>query len=226
MGLPSIWKAAQNLEQVIKTGMVNPQEFWNSLEASPHASQIFNDAMTAKAKGQIAATVAAYDFSQFGVIGDIGGGKGHLLQAILDASPNAKGVLFDLPHVIDSATGTASDRLALRPGDFFRDPFPTCDAYVLMEVIHDWPDEESRAILKAVRHAAPEDARLLLIEALMPSEVAPSWPKTLDILMLGLVGGSQRTEAEYQALLADSGFRLERIIDTGAGVSLVEATVA
>lgn len=95
-----------------------------------------------------------------------------------------------------------------------------------MEVIHDWPDEESRAILRAVRRAAPSHARLLLIETLIADEVGPSWPRTLDILMLGLLGGSQRTSAEYQTLLADSSFRLERIIDTGGGVSIVEASVA
>jgi hypothetical protein len=226
MGLPSIWKGAENLDQAIKTGRVNPHEFWNSLEANPHASQIFNEAMTAKAMAQVGATVAAYDFSQFGLIGDIGGGRGHLLHAILAASPTSKGVLFDLPRVIESVAGMASDRFALCPGDFFRDELPRCDAYVFMEVIHDWPDEESRAILSSVRRAAPMNARLLLIEALIADEAGPSWPRTLDILMLGLVGGSQRTSAEYQTLFADSSFRLERIIDTGAGVSIVEASAA
>jgi hypothetical protein len=226
MGLPSIWKGAENLDQVMKTGTVNPREFWDSLKADPNASQIFNEAMTAKAMAQVAGVAAGYDFSQFGLIGDIGGGRGHLIQAILAASPNSKGVLFDQPHVIESLAGVASDRLSLCPGDFFRDDFPTCDAYVLMEVIHDWPDEESRAILKAVRRAAPRHAKVLLIEALISDEVSPSWPRTLDILMLGLVGGSQRTDTEYQTLLADSGFRLERIIDIPTGVSIVEARVA
>lgn len=226
LGLPIIWKAVQNLDQAIKTGMVNPHEFWNGLEASSHASQIFNDAMTAKASAQIVATVAAYDFTQFGLIGDIGGGKGHLLRAILTASRTSKGVLFDLPHVIGSAASMASDRVTLCPGDFFRDELPACDAYLLMEVIHDWADEESRMILKAVRRAAPGHAKLLLIEALMPNEPGPSSTKTMDILMLSLFGGSQRTSAEYQTLLVDSSFRLERIIDIGAGVSIVEASVA
>lgn len=226
MGLPSIWKGAENLGQAMKTGTVNPHEFWSSLEANPQASQIFNEAMTAKARAQVAAAVAAYDFSQFGLIGDVGGGRGHLLHAILAASPTSKGVLFDLPHVIESVAGMASNRLALCPGDFFRDELPTCDAYVFMEVIHDWPDAESLTILRAVRRVAPRHARLLLVEALIADEAGPSWPRTLDILMLGLLGGSQRTSAEYQTLLADSSFRMERIIDTGAGVSIVEATVA
>jgi len=227
MGLPSIWKSAENLDQAIKTGTVDPHEFWNSLDTNPQASQIFNEAMTAKAMAQVAAIVAAYDFSQFGLIGDIGGGRGHLLQSILAASPTSKGVLFDLPRVIESLASIASDRLTLCAGDFFQGELPACDAYVFMEVIHDWPDEESRAILRAVRRAAPKHARLLLVEALIADDLAgPSWPRTLDILMLGLFGGSQRTGAEYQRLLVDAGFRLQRVIDTGAGVSIVEASLA
>lgn len=226
MGLPGIWKAAQNLELAMKTGAVNPHEFWKSLDANPDARTIFDDAMTAKATAQVAMAVAAYDFSQFNLIGDIGGGKGHLLKAILAASPMSKGVLFDLPQVIESAAHAPAERFAVCPGDFFQDRLPTCDAYVLMEVIHDWPDEESRAILRSVRRAAPAHARLLLIEALITDELGPSWPKTLDILMLGLFGGSQRTIKEYQLLLTDCDFRLDRIIDIGSGFSIVEASVA
>jgi hypothetical protein len=135
-------------------------------------------------------------------------------------------VLFDLPHVIAHAGGIASDRLTLPGGDFFRDELPRCDAYVLMEVIHDWPDEESRTILTAVRRAASNGAKLLLIEAVMPNEPGPSWTKTLDILMLGLLGGSQRTSGEYRTLLSDTGFRLDRIIDIADGYSILEASAA
>jgi len=219
MGFPVIWKAAQNLDQAMKTGQVNPDEFWSYLADNPNASRIFNNAMKAKADAQVAATVAAYDFSHLDLIGDIGGGRGHLLQAILAASPASRGVLFDLPHVIEQASGMASERLTLRAGDFFRDELPACDAYVLMDVIHDWPDEEARAILKAVRRAAPNHAKLLLIEAVMPNEPGPNWTKTLDILMLGLFGGSQRTSIEYHTLLSETGFRLERIVEIGGGFS-------
>lgn len=135
-------------------------------------------------------------------------------------------MLFDLPHVIEQASGMASDRLSLRAGDFFRDELPMCDAYVFMEVIHDWPDEESHTILKAVRRAAPNHAKLLLIEALMPNQPGPSWTKTLDVVMLDLFGGSQRTSVEYRTLLSHTGFRLERIIDIGAGYSILEASSA
>ncbi len=152
---------------------------------------------------------------RYDVIGDIGGGSGHLLRAILaDAAPNAKGILFELPHVIEEASGMASERLVLQAGDFFRDPLPPCDAYLLMEIIHDWGDEESAAILRAIRSAAPDGARLLLIETIVPDDPGPHWSKMLDIHMLTLLGGRQRTTQEYEELLADAGFVLEREIDT------------
>ena len=181
--------------------------------------------MAAKAHGQVAGVLAAYDFSGFGLIGDIGGGRGHLLRAVLDAAPDANGVLFDLPHVIAEAAGMASERLTLQAGDFFKDALPVCDAYLLMEVIHDWGDEEAVAILRAIRRAAPPHATLLLIEQIVPDDPGPDWSKMLDIHMLALLGGRQRTRREYEALLDRAGFSLRREIDTGAGISILEAAV-
>ncbi len=184
---------------------------------------MFNAAMGAKAQGAVAAILASYDFSGFGRIGDIGGGNGHLLRAILDTEPGAEGILFDLPHVIEEAASVASGRLGLQAGDFFRDPLPGCDAYLLMEIIHDWGDEDSFSILRAVRRAAPPRAKLLVIETIVPDDPGPDWSKMLDIHMLALLGGRQRTWQEYEALLARSGFVFEREIDTGAGISILEA---
>jgi hypothetical protein len=107
------------------------------LAANPEASAIFNAAMAAKAHGQVAGVLDAYDFSGYGTIGDIGGGHGHLLGAILEAVPSAGGVLFDLPRVIEEAKSRVStDRLRLESGDFFTSTLPTCDCYIVMEVIH------------------------------------------------------------------------------------------
>jgi hypothetical protein len=145
---------------------------------------------------------------------------------VLDAAPEASGVLFDLPHVIREVEGLASERLSLAPGDFFEDPLPTGDAYMLMEVIHDWDDERSVAILGAIRKAAPSHAKLLLIEQLIPPGDGPNWAKTLDIHMLFLLGGRQRTRDEYEVLLRDAGFALQREIVAPGGVSILEATPA
>jgi O-methyltransferase domain len=192
---------------------------------SEAGSRLFDDAMTAKAHGQVAGVIASYDFRDFKVIGDIGGGRGHLLRAVLRSAPHATGVLFDRPHVIEQASAAAFDRLTLQAGDFFTDDLPVCDGYLLMEVIHDWDDERAAKILERVRSAARPQSKVLLIEAIIPNGTAPSWPKTLDILML-LIGGQQRTLQEYATLLEETGFTLTREIDTHTGVSIIEAVCA
>ncbi|HJU86419.1 MAG TPA: methyltransferase [Gemmatimonadota bacterium] len=230
-GLPILWTISGALGDSARSGApatpsVLPQGLWEYIARNPDESRIFNAAMTAKAHGQIAGVLAAYDFSGFDVVVDVGGGRGHLLRAVLEAAPKANGVLFDLPHVIREEEGLASERLSLAPGDFFQDPLPTGDAYLLMEVIHDWDDERSVAILRAIRKAAPSHAKLLLIEQLIPPGDGPNWAKTLDIHMLFLLGGRQRTRDEYEVLLRDAGFALQREIDAPGGVSILEATPA
>lgn len=173
LGLPINWAVCGALEHSVRTGLpaaakVLPGGYWAYFAEHPEENGIFNAAMAGKAQGQVAGVIAAYNFSGFGLVGDIGGGRGHLLRAVLDATPSAKGVLFDLPHVIEEVAGAASERLALQAGDFFRDTLPTCDAYLMMEVIHDWGDEEAVAILKAIRRAARSHAKFLLIEQLVP----------------------------------------------------------
>src|SRR5207248_289113 len=152
-----------------------------------------------------------------------GGGRGHLIQAIIAATPAASGVLFDQPHVVREAAAVASARLRVVGGDFFTDPLPVADAYILMEVIHDWDDDSSRKILCGVRRAARPHAKLLLVEALLPNDSLPNWPTTLDIVML-TIGGRQRTLREYAELLLESGFEMTRDIDTHSGISIIEAT--
>jgi hypothetical protein len=227
-GLAINWNTYSELLYSVQTGRraterTLPQGFWNYLAQHPEANSIFNATMLAKAQGQIPAIVASRDFSEFKTIGDIAGGRGHLLSAILDATPNATGILFDLPHVVKEASALASARLTLQAGDFFKDPLPRCDAYILMEIIHDWPDKEAVEILQAVRRAAAPGASLFLIETIVPADPGPDWSKMLDIHMLTLLGGKQRTLAEYKTLLDQAGFAFRREIDTGAGISIVEA---
>jgi hypothetical protein len=167
--------------------------------------------------------LSSYGFSQFKVVGDIGGGQGHLIRGILASNPGLKGILFDLPNVIQGSPSPPAN-LELQSGDFFKDKLPVCDVYVLMEVIHDWPDAESRAILQAVRRAAPPHAKLLLIEAAVPADPGPYWTKTMDVLMLNLLGGSQRTAKQYEKLYEEAGFRLNRVIDVGLTYSIFEGS--
>ena len=119
----------------------------------------------------------------------------------------------------------ASARFKLQGGDFFKDALPVCDAYLVMQVIHDWNDRQSVEILSAIRRAAPAHAKLLLIEAIVPEDLNPSWIKMLDLFMLVLLTGKERTRREFEGLLAASGFRLDRVIDVGLGMSILDASV-
>lgn len=228
-GAPSVAEVLGLFDHSLQTGIpatfeLDPGGIFGILQRDPEFGQHFDAGMTAKARTQVASILAAYDFTSCGAVGDIGGSRGHLLRAVLDAAPGTTGVLFDLPRVIEGAAGTASERLALRAGDFFTDPLPACNTYLLMDVIHDWDDEPAAAILSAVREAAPERARLLLIESVIPDVPGPDWRKTLDVLMLVATGGRQRTLREHESLLGSSGFRLNRVVDTASDVSILEAT--
>ena len=181
--------------------------------------------MTAKTHGQTEGVLAAYDFSGFETIADIGGGNGHLLQAVLEAAPNAKGVLFDLPNVIEQSSAIESDRLRLQSGSFFEDTLPVCDAYLMMQILHDWSDEESTQILKAIRRSAAPHAKLLLAEFLIPDDGQASWTLYVDLIMMAELSGKERTQREFEELLAGAGFQLDRVIDAGFNTYILEASV-
>ena len=226
-GLPFFWETFAALDHTVRTGRpavekVHPEGLWAWLSERPDASAVFNGAMIGKSFGQVAGVVTSYDFSRFETIADIGGGRGHLLQAILEKWPSTTGVLFEQPHVISEVNDLASDRLELRGGDFFVDELPVCDAYILMEVIHDWADEEALRILSRVRDAAPVGSKLLLIEQLMPDTPGPHWVKMLDLHMMALFAARQRSAEEYDALVEQCDYKRVGSIDTPAGISILE----
>jgi hypothetical protein len=227
MGFQIYWKSFEILDKAIRTGKsttseISPGGAWAYLASNPEKSKIFDEAMTGKSQGQIAGVLATYDFSRFKTIADIGGGRGHLLEAVLNKTPQATGVLFDQAHVV--ADVKASARIKLQGGDFFKDALPVCDAYMIMQVIHDWSDAQALEILKAIRRSAPPHAKLLLIEAIVPDDAKPSWIKMLDIAMMTLLDGKERTRPEFESLLHAAGFKLEKVIDVGLGTSILEAS--
>lgn len=232
MGMPVHWAAYGEFEYSLRTGgpaitRVAPGGTFEYLAAHPAESRLFDEAMTAKAHQQIVGVLGAYDFSRFGVIADIGGGRGHLLRGVLAAAPATRGILFDLPHVVSPLAPAAADRHTLLGGDFFKDPLPACDAYLLMSVIHDWGDGEAITILQAARRAAAAHAKLLLIEMLVPDAAGPHPAKLLDIEMLVMThGGRERTRAEYERLCTATGWRLEKVIPTTSPVMILEAAAA
>jgi len=226
--LPVIWRGFTELALAARTG--RPANDWPALVSyfatHPDEAAVFNEAMVAKSQTMIPTVLDALDFGAFKVIVDIGGGRGHLLQAILARAPSARGILFELPHVIGDAAATASPRLRLVAGDFFVDAMPNADLYILMDVLHDWPDADAARILSALRRAAPVHAHVLVIETLVAETPGPHFSKTLDILMLALTGGRERGPAEHARLLEGAGFRVERVLPTASQYSIVEAGVA
>jgi hypothetical protein len=227
IGMPAVWNGFTELAHAAKTG--KPARDWASLVTyfAQHTDEaaLFNQAMVDKSAAVIPAVVAAYDFTPYKLIADIAGGRAHLLQGILAKVPGASGVLFEMPHVIADAAHIASSRLRLQAGDFFTDALPVADAYVMMDVIHDWDDADSTKILAAIRKVAPRHARLLIVESLVADEPGPHMGKMVDIIMLGVTGGKERSPSEYKALLGPVGFKVERVIPTASTYALLEASV-
>lgn len=195
----------------------------------PEDAKRFDDAMTAHSAMSIRAIVEAYDFSPFESVADVGGGQGHLLAAILDKHERPRGILFDLPHAIEHARGKGllpANRCELVSGDFFERVTPGAGAYILKHIIHDWDDDSARRILVALRRAMPENGKLLIAEMILPGMNEPGFAKLLDIEMLLIPGGRERTTDEYRALLASAGLKLTRVVATRSPVSLIEAVRA
>lgn len=226
IGLPFGWNSLLHLEHSVRSGEIaalkfDPEGLWHYFQQNPGEGALFNDAMESRALALIPAVLNAYDFSPFDSVTDVGGGKGHLLRAIFDSVPGVRGILFDQPHVV--AAVPASDRMQVVGGDFFRGGIPSSNAYILMQVIHDWNDEQARQILQSVRRAAEPGARLLLIESVLPETSQAHPANGLDILMLVFVGGKERTRKEYAALLKSAGFALDTVVPTESSLSILEA---
>jgi ubiquinone/menaquinone biosynthesis C-methylase UbiE len=201
------------------------------MEEHPELAAMFDEAMASFTKQIVAAVVATYDFSDFGVIMDVGGGNGELLAGILKANPALRGVLFDQPHVIERARKKIVDlglvdRCSLASGDFFKELPGGCDAYVFKHVIHDWSDEQAAAILRSCRRAANPGAKLLIVEGVYPARIDQSEASKSvtgnDVNMLVCTGGRERSESEFRGLFETAGFRFSRIVPTQSRVSVVE----
>ncbi|VTR98520.1 acetylserotonin O-methyltransferase [Tuwongella immobilis] len=229
------WRPWGQLLETVKTGQtafdaVFGEQVFEYLSKHPHESEVFNEGMTSFSMQESPAVVAAVDFSAFGTIVDVGGGHGHLLGTILMKTPTARGIVYDLPHVVAgapahlAAVGLA-DRCRAEGGNFF-ETVPAGDAYVMKHIIHDWPDDKSITILRNCRRAANPGAKLFLVEMVIPPGNAPSPGKLLDLEMLVIASGKERTEAEYAALFAAAGWRLTRIVPTQSPTSVIEAELA
>ncbi|MDX6457330.1 MAG: hypothetical protein QOJ51_223 [Acidobacteriaceae bacterium] len=195
--------------------------FWEYYRRNPEAGAIFNEAMRLIGKHNSPEIARAYDWSRFPVIADIGGGTGSLLVDILDAYPSCRAILYDQPKVVQETISHV--RLEPVGGDFFQSVPPGADAYILRWIIHDWSEAEAGTILGKIREAMKPGARLLLLEELIPEtpEFVPG--KWIDLLMLAITGGRERTEKEYRELLSAAHFELEEVVPTAGPLSILIA---
>jgi hypothetical protein len=191
--------------------------------------RIFDEAMGGFTTAVGRAVAKAYDFSDVKHLVDVGGSQGVLLEAVLDAFPQVRATLFDLPHVIDGArprlaAGAHAGRIELAPGSFL-DAVPAgADAYIMKSILHDWPDDVCVTILSKCREAMAPGGRVLVVEGVVTNAPQATYLKLLDLQMLVMTsGGRERTEAEYAALFTRAGLRLARMVPTESPMGVIEA---
>lgn len=212
------------LMQAVKTGGIAFDQVcgcsvWDYLQQNPQKGAIFNEAMRSLSALITPAVTASYDWSRFSAIADIAGGMGTQLVAILDAHLNCRGILFDRPHVVAGAI--RHERMDVVGGDIFESVPAGADAYLLRWIIHDWAEPKALAILDNVRKAMKPGARLVLVESVIRDTPDFDMGKWMDVNMLVMVGGRERTAAEYGELFAKAGFELEQIIPTPSPLSII-----
>jgi hypothetical protein len=233
LGSPQHREHWSHVTDAVRTGRavipaLRGKPFFEYLTDDPKLAEIFNGAMTGSSELATASLIAAYDFGPYATIVDVGGGQGRLLASILGATPNSRGILFDLPQVVAGAPAVleeqhVAERVRIAEGSFFDTAPDGGDAYVLKNVIHDWPDDDATRILGNVRKAAAPGKNVLLVETVLPGhnrEFAGNW---LDLEMLVSLDARERTAAEYGELLRRAGFEMTRVVETASPLSVVEA---
>ena len=232
-GEPWWWGSWGDLLHSVRTGQTAFMHRFHSglfdyLERDGEAADIFNANMTSMTRQEGAAVASAYDFSETRVLVDIGCGHGALAAAILKRWPRVQAILFDQPAVLEGARRALRNldvetRCELIAGDFFEAVPRGGDTYTIKDVLHDWNDDQALTILRACRAAMGSESKLLVLERVILPGNDPSPGKLIDINMLVLMGGRERTGAEYRSLLQAAGFEPTRIVPTRPGVSVIEA---
>ena len=227
------WQCFGEFEYCLETGKpamdkVFGMNAFDYLAQNPERAAQFSESMVGIHGGEPPAVAAAYDFSIFQTVVDVGGATGNMLAHILSRYPQVKGVLFDQPHVVADAPALlraagVADRVTIVEGSFFQSVPEGGDAYILSHVIHDWSEAQCQAILGNCRKAMKKGAKLLIVEFVLPEGNTPHFGKLLDMVMLTIPGGEERTPNEYGALLDRSGFAMTRVVPTASDISIVEA---
>lgn len=238
LALGSDWKMAawEQIMHSLETGGTGMEKAWDMpifeyLSQHPEDASLFSETMVGFHGAEPPAVAAAYDFNEFETVVDVGGATGNMLAAILTRFPGPRGVLFDRPNVVGDAPALllahgVAERVTIEPGDFFTRVPAGGDAYLLSHIIHDWSEDQCLTILGHCRKVMKPGGRLLLVEMVLPPGDTPHPGKMLDMVMLVIAGGQERSEGEYAALLTKAGFRLTRVVPTASAVSVVEAVPA
>ena len=236
MASPWAWQSFGEFEYSLQTGKpamdkVSGMNIFEFLAQRPEEAAMFSESMVGIHGGEPPAVAAAYDFSAVGTIVDVGGATGNMLAHILSRYPQPKGVLFDRPHVVTEAPALlrakgVADRVTIVEGNFFESIPQGGDAYILSHIIHDWTEGQCQTILGNCRKALRRGAKLLIVEFVLPEGNTPHFGKLVDMVMLTLPGGEERTANEYRTLLEAAGFRMTRVVPTASDVSIVEAELA
>ena len=221
-----------DLMHSVKTGAIAfdhhfGMDVWEFFAQHPENAKIFNDAMSGMTAAVNEAIIASYDFAGIRKIVDVGGGHGGLITSILGKNPDMEGMLFDAPHVVEGAqeriqAAGLSDRCQIAGGDFFESVPAGGDGYILKWIIHDWDEQKATTILRNCRAAITDEGRLMLVEAVIPPGSEPHFGKFIDLNMLVMTGGRERTEQEFRQLFEAAGFRLTRVAPTPSAFSVVE----
>jgi hypothetical protein len=202
--------------------------FFEYLATDPEFAAVFNNAMTAASGLSNDVALQACDFTGTRLVVDVGGGHGAVLASILRSTPGAKGILYDLPDVVEGAgpllaEADVAHRCTVAGGSFMESVPAGGDVYVMKNIIHDWSDAESLTILRNIRAAIADGGRLFLLEMVLPERASSFIGHMLDLEMLLMVSGRERTRTEYDRLLRQADFRLTRVIPTVSPISVVEA---
>ena len=221
-----LWRSVKSAQPAFNT--IYGMNLFEYFHQHPDAGAVFDQAMTGFSERGIPDVVRSYDFAGCDPVVDVGGGQGAMLCGVLKANPGLRGILFEQPNVIErgrariQAEGLA-ERCQAEPGDFLQAVPTGCRAYLLRHVIHDWDDATAIKILRNCRDAMAPDGRVLLVEIVIPRGDGPCFGKLLDLEMLVIATGRERTEAEYAALFTAAGLKLSRVVPAGADHCIIEA---
>jgi len=236
VGQPFVQRPWEHLSLTLRTGQPAFERMFDAslfehLASNPQAAERFNDAMSSHTTHDALAVVGAYAFPEAGTIVDVAGGHGALIEAILNETPAAAGILFDQPQVITGARdrlgdSAVADRCQFVSGDMFQSVPGGGDVYILKRTLHDWDDDHARVVLENCREAMRPGGRILVVEMIIDPGPGGHMAKFYDLMMLVIMGGRERTESEFGQLFASAGLKLSRTLQTGSPLSIMEGVAA